>query len=142
MTQSASGDAGPLAAFDAELQLIKDRAEEVQERLRAASATVRAQDGAVTVTVGAGGVLQGISFGARAYQRPPEALSTLVMQLVAAAQKTVSAEVADAFGDLVGEDSGAMAVLQEFLPETDEADDEPPPPPPPPSEDDEENNPW
>jgi DNA-binding protein YbaB len=162
LTQFASGgDGAPLAAFDAELQLVKERAEEVQERLRTASSTVRAPDGAVTVTVGASGVLQGISFGARAYQRPPEALSALVMQLVASAQKAVSAEVSGAFADLVGEGSTAMAVLQEFLPERDDEEDAvgpatPPPPPaapvpprqqpprrPAPEDDeDEDNNPW
>ncbi|GAB2986352.1 YbaB/EbfC family nucleoid-associated protein [Amycolatopsis acidiphila] len=160
MTQFASGgDGDPLAAFDAELQLIKAKAEEVQARLRTASSTMRAPDGAVTVTVGPSGVLQEISFGAGAYQRPPEALSALVMQLVAAAQKAVSAEVSGAFADLVGEDSAAMEVLHEFLPEPERDDEDedgpaapPPPPPAPPrqrpprrpadEDDDHDNEPW
>lgn len=130
MTRFASGD-DPVAAFGAELQLIKERAGEVRARLRTAASTMRAPDGALTVTVGCNGGLQRISFGARAYQRPPEALSALVMQLIAAAQKAVSTEVADAFGDLVGEDSAAMEVLEEFLPGHDEqGEDEPPPTPP------------
>jgi hypothetical protein len=86
----------------------------------------------VTVTVGAGGVLQEITFGTKAYKRPPEALSALVMQLIAAAQKEVSAEVYGAFGGLVGESSD-VAVLQEFLPEPDEDEDQTTPPPPPPA---------
>jgi DNA-binding protein YbaB len=134
LTQFApTGDGDPLASLNAELEEIKAKAEEMTERLRAASATVRAQDGAVTVTVGAGGVLQEITFGTKAYKRPPEALSALVMQLIAAAQKEVSAEVYGAFGGLVGESSDAMAVLQEFLPEPDEDEDQTTPPPPPPA---------
>lgn len=107
------------------------------ERLRTATGTARTPDGAVSVTVGAAGVLQGITFGAKAYHRPPEALSATVMQLVATAQKQVSAEVYDAFGGLVGgEGSEAMSILQEFVPQPDEEDEPapeatPPPPPPP-----------
>ncbi|WP_236796210.1 YbaB/EbfC family nucleoid-associated protein [Amycolatopsis sp. GM8] len=172
LTQFAppGGDGDPFAAFDAELQQIKARAEEVQERLRTASATVRAPDGAVTVTVNASGVLQEIHFTPAAYRRPPEALSAMVMKLIGEAQQRVSAEVSGAFGDLVGPDSQAMEILREFVPESDEEDDQegtpapppPPPPPPPPSQprqqapqpprrptrpapvddEDEDNNPW
>jgi DNA-binding protein YbaB len=54
LTQFApAGDGDPLGSFTAELEEIKAKAEEMTERLRAASATVRAPDGAVTVTVGA-----------------------------------------------------------------------------------------
>ncbi|TNC29071.1 YbaB/EbfC family nucleoid-associated protein [Amycolatopsis alkalitolerans] len=160
MTQFAGNGGDPLAAFDARLQQIKARAEEAQERLRTASATVRAPDGAVSVTVNASGVLQGITFTPAAYRRPPEALSELVMGLVATARKQVSAEVSGAFGDLVGEGSPAMEVLREFLPVSAEDEDEegtPPPPPAPPrqqqrppgrpsrpaeDDEDEDNNPW
>ncbi|SEO97502.1 YbaB/EbfC family nucleoid-associated protein [Amycolatopsis saalfeldensis] len=140
MTQFAQGgDGDPLASFTAEVEDIRAKAEEMSERLRTATGTARTPDGAVSVTVGAAGVLQGITFGAKAYHRPPEALSATVMQLIATAQKQVSAEVYGAFGGLVGgPDSEAMSILQEFLPQPDEEEDEPappapaPPPPPPP----------
>ncbi|WP_328608262.1 YbaB/EbfC family nucleoid-associated protein [Amycolatopsis sp. NBC_00345] len=129
MTQFAQGgDGDPLASFTAEVEGIRAKADEMAERLRTATGTARTPDGAVSVTVGAAGVLQGITFGAKAYHRPPEVLSAMVMQLIATAQKEVSAEVYDAFGGLVGgEDSEAMAILQEFVPQPDE-EDEPAPP--------------
>jgi hypothetical protein len=92
---------------------------------------------------GPSGVLQEITFGTKAYNRPPESLSALVMQLIATAQKEVSSDAYGAFSGLVGENSAAMSVLQKFLPEPDEPDDdEVQTTPPPPVEDDEDNEPW
>jgi DNA-binding protein YbaB len=134
-----------LAAFSAELEGIQAKAAAAQERLRAATATVQSPDGAVSVTIGPSGVLQDLRFGPRAYERPPQALSSTVMQLIGRAQQKVSAEVADAFSGMVGESSAARELLDEFLPAPEpdegtppgdggkfmpEADDRPPPPPP------------
>jgi DNA-binding protein YbaB len=116
LTQSVpAGD--PLAAFTVELEEIRAKAAEAQEKLRSAVATVQSPDGAVSVTVGPSGVLQDLRFGPRAYERPPQSLSGLVMQLVGRAQQKVSAQVADAFGGMVGENSAARELLDEFLPE-------------------------
>jgi DNA-binding protein YbaB len=114
----------PLAAFTADLDEIRAKAAAAQEKLRSAVATVQAPDGAVSVTVGPSGVLQELRFGPRAYERPPQALSGLVMQLIGRAQQKVSAQVADAFSGMVGESSDARALLDEFLPAPDDA---PPP---------------
>ncbi|WP_284744327.1 YbaB/EbfC family nucleoid-associated protein [Amycolatopsis sp. RTGN1] len=170
MTESVPGG-DPLAAFTADLDEIRAKAAAAQEKLRSAVATVQAPDGAVSVTVGPSGVLQELRFGPRAYERPPQALSGLVMQLIGRAQQKVSAQVADAFGGMVGESSAARELLDEFLPAPDEstppdksdvflpeqeAEDRPPhrPPSPPqqgpprrrprpaPAEDDDESNPW
>ena len=126
MTQSVPPGGDPLAAFTAELEEIQAKATAAQERLRTAVATVQAPDGAVSVTVGPSGVLQDLRFGPRAYERPPQALSSLVMQLIGRAQQKVSAQVADAFGGMVGEHSAARQVLEEFLPQP-EPDEGPPP---------------
>ena len=146
MTQSVPPGGDPLAAFTAELGEIQAKAAAAQERLRSAVATVQAPDGAVTVTVGPSGVLQDLRFGPRAYSRSPQALSGLVMQLIGRAQQKVSAEVAAAFGGMVGEHSAAREMLEEFLPAPEEgtpppgksetfmpdqeAEDRPPAPPP------------
>jgi DNA-binding protein YbaB len=115
LTQSVpAGD--PLAAFTVELEEIRAKAAAAQEKLRTAVATVQSPDGAVTVTVGPSGVLQDLRFGPRAYERPPQALSGLVLQLIGRAQQKVSAEVAEAFSGMVGEDSAARELLDEFLP--------------------------
>ncbi|HVV13644.1 YbaB/EbfC family nucleoid-associated protein [Amycolatopsis sp.] len=168
MTTSEPSGGDPLAAFEAELAELRAKAERMQESLREATATVRSKDGAATITVGPGGSVTNLEFGPRAYQRPPAALAALVLELMASAQKQVGAQVAEAFGGLVGENSAAMEVLQEFLPEDDDEPDDddgvldvaedpaPPPPPPlsppqpqprrrarPPSEDDEDfTDPW
>jgi DNA-binding protein YbaB len=152
LTQSVPPGGDPLAAFTVELEEIRAKAAAAQEQLRSAVATVQAPDGAVSVTVGPSGVLQELRFGPRAYERPPQALSSLVMQLIGRAQQKVSAQVADAFSGMVGESSAARELLDEFLPEPEqpegtqpgksdvfmpeqEADGRPPPPPhrPPPN---------
>ncbi len=115
LTQSVP-DGDPLAAFTVELGEIRAKAAAAQEKLRSAVATVRSPDGAVSVTLGPSGVLQDLRFGARAYERSPQALSGLVMQLIGRAQQKISAEVADAFSGLVGEGSAARELLDEFLP--------------------------
>lgn len=126
MTQS--GPAGdPLAAFTVELEEIQAKAAAAQEKLRSAVATVQSPDGAVTVTVGPSGVLQDLRFGPRAYERPPQALSAQVLQLIGRAQQKVSAEVADAFSGMVGESSAARELLDEFLPAPEPEPGTPPP---------------
>jgi len=121
LTQSVPPGGDPLAAFTVELEEIRAKAAAAQEQLRSAVATAQSPDGAVSVTVGPSGVLQDLRFGPRAYERPPQALSGLVMQLVGRAQQKVSAQVAGAFGDLVGENSAARELLDEFLPAPEEA---------------------
>jgi len=134
-------DSDPVAGFTAQMDALQTKAEEVQELLRTTTAKASAPDGAASVTVGPGGALVDLTFGERAYRRRPEALASLVLALVGQAQKQVSAQVAGAFGGLVGEDSPAMAVVNEFLPadpepddqaDEDEVEDEPPRPPQPP----------
>lgn len=129
LTQSVppGGGAGdPLAAFTVELEEIQAKAAAAQEKLRTAVATAQSPDGAVSVTVGPSGALQDLRFGPRAYERPPQALSGLVMQLIGRAQQKVSAEVADAFGGMVGENSPARQVLDEFLPAPEPGEETPP----------------
>ncbi|NKQ56246.1 YbaB/EbfC family nucleoid-associated protein [Amycolatopsis sp. K13G38] len=120
----------PVSAFSAELDDLRARAEQIQQQLQEASATVSSPDGAVTVKVGPSGALLDLSFGSRAYQRPPNALSALVMQLIGSAQQQVSSQVSSSFAELVGEDSAAMEILREFVPESEEDTGEDPDPDP------------
>jgi DNA-binding protein YbaB len=130
LTQSVPPDDGagdPFAALNARIEEMQTKAAAAQEQLENAVATAQSPDGAVSVTLGATGALKDLKFGARAYERPPQALAGLVMQLIGRAQQKVSAEVSEAFGGLVGEDSAAMEVLEEFLPAPAEDEEEPPP---------------
>lgn len=131
MTESlppADGAADPFASLNARIEEMQAKAAAAQEQLQNAVATAQSPDGSVSVTLGATGVLKDLRFGARAYERPPQALAGLVMQLIGRAQQKVSAEVAEAFGELVGEDSAAMEVIEEFLPPPPEDDGEVPQP--------------
>ncbi|UOX88701.1 YbaB/EbfC family nucleoid-associated protein [Amycolatopsis sp. FBCC-B4732] len=127
MTQSVPGGGDPLAAFTVELEEIQAKAAAAQEKLRSATASVQSPDGSVSVTLGPSGVLQDLRFGPRAYERPPQALAGLVLQLVGKAQQKVSAEVAEAFSGMVGESSAARELLDEFLPPPDPDESTPPP---------------
>lgn len=123
MTHAETGD--DIAGFDAEIAQLKARAESAQEQIQSASATVASPDGAVTVTVSASGALTDVRFGPRAYERPPQQLAALVMQMCGKAQQQVSAKVMTAFGGLVGENSAAMDMLTQFLPADPDAEEEP-----------------
>lgn len=121
-----SDAANPSGGLDAQIARLREQAEKVQEQIRTATATVSSSDESVTVTVAAGGAVTDVRFGNRAYQRPPQQLSALLMQVIGKAQRQVSTEVSTAFAGLVGKDSAAMSVLDEFQPP------EPPPEQPPP----------
>lgn len=122
-----------LRQLDPELADLKARAELAQEQLASSSATSAAPDGSVTVTVGPGGNLTGLTLTERAYVHDPARLAGQIMELVGKAQRQVGAEMMAAFGGLVGSDSPAMDVLAPFLPPPgpeDEPDDGAPPPHP------------
>ncbi|HJP75841.1 MAG TPA: YbaB/EbfC family nucleoid-associated protein [Pseudonocardiaceae bacterium] len=129
MTHSDAAD--PPGGLDAQIARLREQAEKVQEHIRTATATVSSSDESVTVTVGAGGAVTDVRFGDRAYQRPPQQLAGLLMQVIGKAQQKVSTDVSTAFAGLVGKDSTAMSLLDQFRPP------EPPPeptgPPMPPS---------
>jgi DNA-binding protein YbaB len=126
--------------LDAQIARLREQAEQVQERIRTAAATVSSPDEAVTVTVAAGGAVTDVQFSDRAYQRPPKQLAGLLMQMIGKAQRKVGEDVSTAFAGLVGKDSTAMSLLNEFQPPEPPPEPQPqaappppaPPPPPPP----------
>lgn len=113
------GPVDPFAQFSAfteELDGLRAKAEQVQEKIRNATATATARDGAVSVTVGPAGALVGLKFTSQACRQSPETLAALVLSLARKAQRQAGAEVSRAYAELVGENSSAMSVLGEFLP--------------------------
>jgi DNA-binding protein YbaB len=118
--------------LDARITRLREQAEEIQERMKTANATASSPDEAVTVTVGAGGAVTDIRFGDRAYQRPPQQLASLLMQTIGKAQRQVSADVGTAFAGLVGSNSTAMSLFDQFRPPEPPPEQAPPPPTPPP----------
>lgn len=121
-----------LRQLDPGIAELKVKAEQARERAATSSATRRAPDGSVSVTVGAGGSLTALELTERAYQRPPRQLAAEIMRLVNEARQQVGAEVMAAFSSLVGPDSPALSVLTPFLPRepADDAEDAEPAPHP------------
>jgi hypothetical protein len=107
--------------FVAEIADLQERADQTARTVAACAVTERAQDGSVSVTVGPGGQLLDISFGARASTLPPRQLSAVAMKLAGQAQRRVSAEVLTAFGGLVRDRPDAMELLTGFLPTTNDS---------------------
>lgn len=136
-TVTHSDAADPSGGLDAQIARLREQAEKVQEHIRTATATVNSSDESVTVTVGAGGAVTDVRFGNRAYQRPPQQLAGLLMQVIAKAQQKVTADVSATFAGLVGKDSTAMSLLDQFRPPEPPPEPAvapmPPPPPPPPA---------
>jgi DNA-binding protein YbaB len=129
-----------LRQLDPGLAELKERAERAQQELATANASSVSPDRSITVTVGPGGNLTGLTIADRAMRQDPARLAAQIMSLAGQAQRKAGEQVMAAFGDLVGADSPAMDVLTPFLPAP--AEDEPgagdpfappaPPPPPPP----------
>jgi DNA-binding protein YbaB len=104
--------AAAVAEFKDKLTALHARTEAARAALGAASATVTSTDGAVTVSVGAGGVLNDLSFGPSAFDRGPDALAAAVVATVRTAKVRALEQAEHDLTDIVGADSGAVAVLR------------------------------
>ena len=104
--------AAAVAGFKDQLTALHARTEAARAALGAASATVTSTDGAVTVSVGAGGVLSDLSFGPSAFDRGPDALAAAVVATVRTAKIRALEQAEHDLTDIVGADSGAVAVLR------------------------------
>jgi DNA-binding protein YbaB len=107
----ARGEAA-VAEFKNKLTALRVRTEAARAALGAASATVTSTDGAVTVSVGAGGVLSELSFGPSAFDRGPHALANTVLTTVRTAKARALEQAEHDLTEIVGADSGAVAVLR------------------------------
>lgn len=105
-----------IAAQQANAAQLREKAERVRGELAATSATARSADSAVTVTVGAGGVLQAISFGRTASSLGPERLAAITMRAYASAARDAAVAATAVMSQLVGPDSPTMAVLRDAIP--------------------------
>ncbi|GLZ32830.1 hypothetical protein Lesp02_50180 [Lentzea sp. NBRC 105346] len=103
-----------------------ERAEEAKAKIAELTGTATSQDGAVTVTVSAGGALLNLSFGSKADGMPKERLAALVMTTAKRAQAQAVGQIATIMAPVVGENSDAMRFVQEQIPPI-EVPDEPPP---------------
>jgi DNA-binding protein YbaB len=104
------------AAHQARMAQLKERAADVRARLAATEITASSRDGAVTVVVGAGGVLKELRFGPKAGELPLGKLSTTVLQAYRQACAEAAARSTQAMSALVGPDNPSYQMLRDAVP--------------------------
>jgi DNA-binding protein YbaB len=104
---------------------LERRTQETLRRAEAASAEIAtvtgvatSEDGAVTVTVNATGALTDVTFGRAADRLSKEHLAKAVMAAAAQARASAARRVTNLMTPVIGEDSDAMRLLREQLPQT------------------------
>ncbi|MET8756305.1 YbaB/EbfC family nucleoid-associated protein [Lentzea sp. NPDC004782] len=108
-----------------------ERAEEAKSQIANLTGTATSSDGAVTVSVSAGGALLSLSFGAKADDMPKDRLAALVMATAKRAQAQAVGQIATIMAPVIGDNSDAMRFVQSQIPRIDvpdEPDDTPPAP--------------
>ncbi|HEY9482526.1 MAG TPA: YbaB/EbfC family nucleoid-associated protein, partial [Micromonosporaceae bacterium] len=95
---------------------MRERAENVRDRLARNSVTATDGRGVVSVTVGSGGVMQSIRFGPRATQMRPSELSAVIMRTYGQACREAAAQSQQILGGLVGADSPTMRLMRDAVP--------------------------
>jgi DNA-binding protein YbaB len=106
--------------FDQQMQrfaAVQEKAEQAKRDLAEASATASSKDQAVTVTVGAGGVMQSLRFGPRAERMPMTALASSIMTTYTTACRDVAERAASIVESITGEGSDTSAMLRAAIPE-------------------------
>lgn len=106
--------------LDRRTQELLQRAEQTKADIAQVTGVATSDDGAATVTVSATGALTGVSFGRAADKLPKERLAEAVMAAARRAQATAARQVTDLMTPLIGNDSDAMRMLREQLPQVDE----------------------
>lgn len=107
----------------ARMRELQERGAAVKARLEATEITHTSRDGAVTVVVGAGGVLKALTFGAKANGVPPARLSAAVMGTYRQACAQAAERSTEALSALVGPDNPTFQLLRDAIPPTTPAED-------------------
>ncbi|MGH3793983.1 MAG: YbaB/EbfC family nucleoid-associated protein [Pseudonocardiaceae bacterium] len=108
-----------LRDYQAQGEAMMRRSQDFQQRLQDTRETASSRDGAVTVTVSAGGALQDLSFSPRIRQLPEAELAQLTLQTAREAQNRVAHRVAELVEPVSG-DGEALAFLRGQLPPLDD----------------------
>ncbi|MCX2953187.1 YbaB/EbfC family nucleoid-associated protein [Lentzea sp. NEAU-D7] len=106
-----------------------EQAEEAKSRIASLTGAATSTDGAVTVSVSAGGALLSLSFGTKADDMPKDRLAALVMSTAKRAQAQAVGQITTIMAPLIGDNSEAMQFVQSQIPPID-VPDEPAPPAP------------
>jgi DNA-binding protein YbaB len=103
---------------------LRERGERARQELAEVRATVRSSTGAVTVTVGAGGVLHGVDVSEQARKLAPAKLSVEIMTTYRRAAQDVAEKGVEIMSALVGPDSPTLQLIRDAIPAEPEADDD------------------
>jgi DNA-binding protein YbaB len=95
---------------------LREQAEQVRAQLAQNTVTISDGDSIVTMTVGAGGVMQSIKFGPRANQLQPAQLSAAVMRTYGQACRQAAARSQQIIGELVGAESPTLQLMRDAVP--------------------------
>lgn len=99
-----------------------ERAEEAKSQIANLTGAATSSDGAVTVSVSAGGALLSLSFGTKADDLPKDRLAALVMSTSKRAQAQAVGQIATIMAPIIGDNSEAMQFVQSQIPPIDVPD--------------------
>ena len=120
-----------ISDYEQRTAALLERAEEAKSQIANLTGSASSSDGAVTVSVSAGGALLSLSFGTKADTMPKERLASLVLSTAKRAQAQAVGQIATIMAPVVGDNSEAMQFVQSQIPPIDvpEEDDLPAAPP-------------
>jgi DNA-binding protein YbaB len=95
---------------------MREGAERVKQQLAESTATVTSPNGAVTVTVGSGGVMRSLRFGQRAEGLPLAQLSASIMAAYGTACRRAAEQSVEIVSELVGPDSPTLQLMRDAIP--------------------------
>ncbi|GHH60378.1 YbaB/EbfC family nucleoid-associated protein [Lentzea cavernae] len=99
-----------------------EQAQEAKSRIANLTGAATSSDGAVTVSVSAGGALLSLSFGTKADDMPKDRLASLVMSTAKRAQAQAVGQITTIMAPLIGDNSEAMQFVQSQIPPIDVPD--------------------
>lgn len=95
---------------------MREDAERVKLQLAESTATVTSPNGAVTVTVGSGGVMRSLRFGQHAEGLPLAQLSSSIMAAYGKACRQAAEQGVEIVSELVGPDSPTLQLMRDAIP--------------------------
>ncbi|MDT7782937.1 MAG: hypothetical protein QOF58_1356 [Pseudonocardiales bacterium] len=120
-----------LSDYEQRTAALLERADEAKSQIANLTGSASSSDGAVTVSVSAGGALLSLSFGSKADDMPKDRLAALVMATAKRAQAQAVAQITTIMAPVIGDNSDAMRFVESQIPKIDvpdEPDDTPAPP--------------
>ncbi len=120
-----------ISDYEQRTAVLLERAEEAKSQIANLTGSASSSDGAVTVSVSAGGALLSLSFGTKADAMPKDRLAALVMSTAKRAQAQAVGQIATIMAPIIGDNSEAMQFVQSQVPPIDVPDEDDLPPAPP-----------